>query len=259
MSMLDRIKKRQWDGLKDFVESLEVTGGQQKQQILLNGILEDPIFMRWVTRNLRSFNDFLALSSDDIELVLRTSDAIVSVMAKALPVTAPDDLAQYAQTFPRHFAKIRDEHAYLTGVKNEEREAAQYFVLKTARKLQREERIRGFTWHLPPQEVFFPDARVREGVLTIQFEDGTVAAEGEVLKGLRIGIWRHYYDNGRLLAEGNYQQGIKTGPWTFYYGNGEKRAAGRYMNDLRHGQWTEWTREGEAKKTEWVEGKKSEG
>lgn len=256
MSMLDRIKKRQLDGLKDFVESIEVTGALQRQQIVMNGILEDPIFMRWVTRNVRTFDDFLKLSSDEIDLVVRASDAMLSVIAKALPVLGPDDVQKYEECFPRVLRKLRDEVSFLKDVPAPEREAAQFFVLKTVRKLQREEAIAGFAWHLPPAEVFQEQASAKEGTVSISFEDGTVALEGEVLRGKRIGIWRHYYDNGRLLAEGNYQEGVKTGPWRFYFGNGDLRSEGKYLNDLRHGVWKEYDRTGEVRVSEWSEGKK---
>lgn len=256
MSMLERIKKRQWDGLKDFVESIEVTGATQRQQIMMNGILEDPIFMRWVTRNVRSFDDFLNLSSDEVDKVVRASDAMLTVIAKALPVADEEELQKFAPCFPRVFGKLRDEISYLKDVPLPERESAQFFVLKTVRKLQREEAISGFQWQLPPQEVFHEKSSVKEGTLTITFEDGTVALEGEVLRGKRIGIWRHYYDNGRLLAEGNYQEGVKAGPWRFYFGNGELRSEGKYLNDLRHGAWKEYDRNGGVRTSEWSEGKK---
>jgi hypothetical protein len=255
--MLDRIKKRQWDGLKDFVESIEVTGASQRQMILINGILEDPIFMRWVTKNVRNFSDFLQLSSDEIAAVVRSSEAMISVMAKALPLRDENDIQNFAPIFPNFFGKLRDEVSYLKDVPSAERESAQYFIIRTVRKLQKEEQIAGFKWHLPPQDVFFEKNTKKEGMISITFDDGTIAAEGEILKSNRIGIWRHFYDNGRILAEGSYQEGIKTGAWKFYFGNGEKRSEGRYLNDLRHGKWSEWDRDGNVKVTDWVEGKKT--
>lgn len=256
MSMLDRIKKRQWEGLKDFVESVEVTGANQRQQILLNGILEDPIFMRWVTKNLRTFQQFLELPSDEIDLVVRSNDVMLTVIAKALPLETIDDIQKYSTIFPRVFGKLRDEVSFLQGVCSAERETAQFFVLRATRKLQREEKIQGFKWLLPSREVFFEKPGEREGKIKIKFDDGTLAAEGELLKGKRIGLWKHFYDNGRLLAEGNYQEGIKTGPWIFYFSSGEKRAEGKYSSDSRHGKWSEWDRDGQRRETEWNEGKK---
>lgn len=258
MAMLTRIKKKQWEGLKDFVESLEVTPGHQRQQILLNGILEDPLYMRWVTKNLRTFEDFLSLPNDQLEALLRTGEALLTVVAKAMPAEKAAAPAALAEKFGRFFPKLQEELSFLPSLRAEEREAAQFFVLKTVRRLQREEHIRGFDWSLPPQQLFSAEASVRDGVDTVAFEDGTVAAQGERLKGQRIGKWRHYYDHGRLLAEGNYLQGLKTGVWVFFYGSGEKRAQGSYLDDQRHGDWVDWNRDGTKRTSRWVEGKKIE-
>ena len=258
MGMLDRIKKRQWEGLKDFVESVEITTAAQRQTILLNGVLEDPLFMRWVMKNIKGFPDFLSLSSDQIEDILRTNESLPRVLAKALPASDPAELQQYAVLCPRIFPKLKDEFSLLSQVPPGERESAQFFLLKTVRKMQREQRIEGFRWQLPSQEVFYDKPSVKEGKLQITFEDGTIAAEGEMHKGKRIGKWRHFYDNGRLLGEGSYQEGSKTGNWVFLYASGERRSEGHFFNDVRHGPWVEWDRTGEKREIEWKEGKKVE-
>jgi hypothetical protein len=256
MGMLERIKKRQWEGLKDFVESLESSATHHRQMIMMNGILEDPLFMRWVTKNLKGFKDFLDLSSDQVDDVIRSNESMISVLAKALPVSNQDELQQYAQLCPRVFSKLRDEVSYLKDVPVLEREAAQKFIMKTVRKMQKEERIPGFHWQLPPQDVFYEKTSLKDGKAQICFEDGTVAAEGEIFKGKRIGKWQHYYDNGRLLGEGVYQEGIKNGSWIFFYGNGARRAEGKFLNDARHGLWREWDREGNPSEVDWKEGKR---
>lgn len=92
--------------------------------------------------------------------------------------------------------------------------------------------------------------------MQIFFEDGTLAAEGEVLKGKRIGLWKHYYDDGRLLAEGTYVEGLKHGKWLFHYGQGSPRAEGKFISDVRQGLWREWDRNGVEREIEWVDGKR---
>jgi hypothetical protein len=59
--MLDRIKKKQADGFKEFVSSMETTGSPMRGQILTAGLMEDPIYMTYVMKNLKTFNDFLQL------------------------------------------------------------------------------------------------------------------------------------------------------------------------------------------------------
>jgi hypothetical protein len=256
MAMLDRIKKKQWDGFKEFVESLEVTAPVQRSVIMLNGILEDPRFMSWVTKNLHSFKDFLALPTDEIEQVATSTESMLKVVAKALEATDPEGFQQFAPIFPKVFGRLRDEMGFLQNVSPAERESARVFLLKTVRKLQRQESIQGFRWNLPPQEIFLEKPAVKDGVVQILFEDGTLAAEGELHKGRRLGKWQHFYDNGKLLGEGDYVDGLKTGTWTFYFGNGELRAKGRYREDTRHGEWREWDREGSTRLVTWKDGKK---
>ena len=256
--MLERIKKKQWDGFKEFVESMEVTSAGPRSYIVLNGILEDPRFMSWVTKNLRHFKDFLELPSDEIEQVVATSESMVKVVAKALESTDAEGLQQYAPIFPKVFGKIRDEIGLLQQVSPAERESARFFLLKTARKLQRQEAIQGFRWQLPPQEIFLEKPTLKNGVQQIFFDAGNLAAEGELLKGKRIGKWHHFYDNGKLLAEGEYFEGLKTGPWNFYFGNGQPRSQGKFKQDVRQGEWIERDREGNSVVVTWKDGKKVE-
>ena len=67
MGILERIKKRHYDGFKEFVMNMETTGGSSRQQIFLTGILEDPVFMSHVMKNIHSFDDFVSLPSDEID------------------------------------------------------------------------------------------------------------------------------------------------------------------------------------------------
>ena len=256
MAMLERIKKKQWVGLKEFVESVEVAPQGQRPLILLNGILEDPRFMQWVTKNMKGFQDVLNLPTDELTVLAGSHETMPKVLAKALAV-APEEIGGLAKIFPRHFSKLREEIEFLSAVPAGEREAARNFVLKAVRKLQREEKIAGFRWELPEQEIFFDRPLPKEGPARLEFQDGKLAAEGEALKGKRVGPWKHFYDNAKLLGEGTYQEGQKTGPWRFYYGDGTPRASGRYVTDSRHGEWEEWDRNGTRRVAQWQDGKKT--
>ena len=68
--MLERIKKKQLDGFREFVVSLETTSMQSRGQIFTSGVLEDPLYMSWVMKNIRTYEDFLKLPADEIEKVL---------------------------------------------------------------------------------------------------------------------------------------------------------------------------------------------
>jgi antitoxin component YwqK of YwqJK toxin-antitoxin module len=243
MGMLDRIKKRSFDGFKEFVLSMETTGGAGRQQILMAGILEDPIFMSYVMKNVRTFDDFLNLPSGDIDTVLKTQDQIMSVMAKCIFGMPEDKIKSIESSIPKYMSKLKDELSYLKEVTPGEKEGAKYFILRIVRKLQQEENIEGFRWELPPNGIFHPRI-YKDGKAEIYFESGVLAATGDIVKGRRFSAWKHYYDTGTLMAEGEYYEGLKTGVWIYYFGNGKIRSQGKYKSDLKQGQWKEWDRSG---------------
>lgn len=252
--MLERIKRKQNEGFKDFVINMETTATTTRQQIFTAGVLEDPIFMSYVMKNLRTFDDFLKLDSEDIDSVITSQDQIMSLFAKCL-FGETEKLQALESTIPRIFSKLKDEISYLKEVTPQEREGAKYYIMKLVRKFQVEERINGFSWKLPPQDVYYPK-NFKDGQVKIHFENGTVAAEGLYLKAKRMGPWRHNYETGNVLAEGDYTDGLKSGTWVFYYSNGNIKSQGKYRSDLKHGVWKDWDRSGVMTETEYYEGVK---
>jgi hypothetical protein len=255
MGMLDRIKKRQYDGFKEFVLNMETTGSFSRQQIFMTGILEDAVFMTYVMKNVRTFDDFLNLPSDEIEAVIRHQDQVMGVMAKCVHGLSNEKIMSLESTIPKHMSKLKDELSYLQEVTPSEKEGARYFIMKIARKLQMQESINGFKWQLPPQELFHPKI-LKDSYQKIYFESGVLAAEGEIVKGKRCGLWKHYYDSGKLLAEGEYADGLKNAVWVFYYGNSNIKSQGKYKADLKQGVWKEWDRAGQLSESEFHEGVK---
>lgn len=253
--MLDRIKKRQLDGFKEFVLNMETTSASSRQHILMTGILEDPVFMTYVMKNVRSFDDFLTLPSDEIDLVLRSQEQIMGVFAKCVHGMEGDTILSLEGMIPKFISKLKDELSYLKEVTPTEKEGAKYFILKAIRKLQMQESIQGFQWHLPPQDSFRSKV-FKDGKTEIYFESGVLAAEGEILKGRRSDFWKHFYDSGKLMAEGEYHDGLKSGVWVYYYGNGSIKSQGKYKLDQKHGQWQEWDRAGVVTDSEYNDGAK---
>lgn len=252
--MLDRIKRRQIDGFKEFVQNLESSTGATKGQIFTAGVLEDPIFMTWVMKNLRNYDDFMKLPTEDIEKVLTCQDQVISMFVKCI-YGSDDVIKEMESTIPRLMSKIRDEISYIKEVTPQEKDSAKNFILKTARKLQMEERIQGFQWNLPSMDIYYPKT-FKDGPAQILFDSGVLAAEGEYLKNQRVGSWKHYFENGRKLAEGDYLNGLKTGEWIFYYMNESLRSRGKYSEDLKHGGWEEWDRTGNKTEFKFKEGVK---
>jgi len=255
MGMLDRIKKKQFLGFKEFVLNMETTGPSTRQHILMTGILEDPNFMSFVMKNIKTFDDVLDLPSEELEKIFLVQDQIYGVMAKCIFDEGIEKVKMLESALPRYYSRLKDELSYLQEVAPAEKEGAKYYILKIVRKLQMSEDIHGFGWQLPPQDIFHNKV-LKEGKCQLFFDSGVLAAEGEILKGRRSQFWKHFYDSGTLLAEGEYVDGLKTGLWAFFYGNGKAKAKGYYRFDLKHGFWKEWDRSGKQIEVEYNEGVK---
>lgn len=249
--MLDRIKKKQLIGFKEFVQNMETTPATKRVHIFMTGVLEDPIYMNWVMKNIKSFADVLKLPSEDIEAVLLIQEQLITIFAKSILNESIDPLV----FLPRLGGRVKDELSYLGEISEQEIASARSYILKMTRKLQMEEKIIGFDWLLPPQDVFF-NKHIKDGHEQVYFDNGMLAAEGEYSKAKRVGYWKHNYDNGKLLAEGEYLDGLKVGTWVFYYSNGNIKSQGKYLNDQKHGIWQEWDRNGVLSEFKYREGVK---
>ena len=253
MSMLDRIKKRKLVGFKEFVVNLETSSPQARSRIFLAGLLEDPVFMIHAIRNIRHFESIFGLSSKDLNYLLTMQDQAMSLFAKSIISIDPEKITIFEETIPEHMSNLKKELSLLKDVSWKEQEAAQLYLLKLVRKFQTEERIVGFEWNLPPQEIFTPP-HFKDGNVKIFFDNGKLAAQGFCYKNKRLGAWTHYYETGALFAEGHYLDGVKNDEWTFYFTNGNMKGKGQYVSDLRHGLWKEWDREGRLTELEYDEG-----
>lgn len=242
--MLERIKKRFLDGFKDFVLNMETTGLWKRQQIIITGILEDPIYMSWIMKNIKSLPNILELNSEDVETVLKTQPQAAGVLARALFSLPVNQRDAFVNSLPKSASLLQDEISYLSEVSPSEQEGAVFFLLKIIRKLQEEELIIGFGWRLPPMDIFYPK-QYEDGPLKIFFESGILAAEGVMSSNRRTGAWTHYYDSGKILARGHYSGGMKEGNWEFFFGNGKPKSQGMYFNDNKSGIWKEWNRQDE--------------
>lgn len=251
--MLDRIKKKQIEGFKEFVINMDTTGTEKRVQIFTAGVLEDPLFMNYVMKNIKTFQDLLELDSDDLDKLVLSQEQILTLFAKSLYSSKELETFSIEANLPHLTSRFRDELSYIKELSPKEQDGARIYILKLARKMQMEEKIKGFSWVLPPQDIYYPKT-YKDGPLKILFENENIALEGEIKKGRRAGVWKHYYDNGKLLAEGDYQDGIKAGEWKFYYGNGELKSQGKYRDDSKNGSWQEWDRSGNCVEVDYIDG-----
>lgn len=249
MGMLDRIKKKEIAGFKDFVLNMETTIASKRVQIFMTGVLEDPIFMDWVMKNLKTFSDVLKLSRSDLETVLQMQESMPNVFAKSIA----EEKLDLTELIPHLAGRVTEELRYMGELEKSEVAAAQAYILKSVRQLQQAEKIKGFEWKLPSRDLFL-SKHCKDGLEKTFFDNGFLASAGEYLKGKRTGPWQHNYDTGKTLAEGEYLGGLKVGNWIFYYANGDKKAQGHYYLDQKHGTWLEWDRKGNMVEINFVEG-----
>ncbi|APG65649.1 hypothetical protein LPB136_09860 [Tenacibaculum todarodis] len=62
------------------------------------------------------------------------------------------------------------------------------------------------------------------------YADDKLLETGEIVNGLRTGVWKNYNFNGQLTDIGNYQKGEKIGEWKNYDKNGELIGSINYKN-----------------------------
>lgn len=71
-----------------------------------------------------------------------------------------------------------------------------------------------------------------------EYSVGRKKAEGDMVGGLREGVWTLWRDNGVLESRGEYIHGKRQGQWEFYDAHGDLSAKGTCVNDVREGLWT---------------------
>jgi len=85
----------------------------------------------------------------------------------------------------------------------------------------------------------------------LNYPNGQLARQGELVGGRREGPWVHYHDNGQTEAVGAYHDDHPEGPWTYWYASGTKQAEGRYHKGRQHGRWRFWYANGNEKADGW--------
>lgn len=90
---------------------------------------------------------------------------------------------------------------------------------------------------VPPAEAPEPV----EGALFTRFyhEDGTLAREGYLKDGQRVGIWKSWFIGGQRELHGAFQNYARVGPWIIYSEDGASYTHASYdKNGDRDGVWT---------------------
>ncbi len=70
---------------------------------------------------------------------------------------------------------------------------------------------------------------IKNGKMTLLFDDDTLNAEGSYISNVHDGEYKSWHKNGELHAQGTYSLGKRTGKWTYYY---EKHKTGNESADI---------------------------
>lgn len=61
--------------------------------------------------------------------------------------------------------------------------------------------------------------------------------QGDLVDGVKQGLWKCFYEDGKVQQEGEYVNDSKTGHWKFYHASGNIALEGNYDADQEKGKW----------------------
>ena len=238
MGILNRIRRKEAEGFREFVCSLETTYKNKRKDIFQAGVLDDAAYMIWISQNMLNMKRISDLPEEELEKVIIELPNPVEVLCKALfkmPEIEEVVIKKLPQSITRKYA---EEKGFIEKLTLNEHEGAQFFIYQEARKLQETGGLPSLKWSYPPQDLLINQkVNVDSGVWANYYEGGEVSAKGSMKNFMREGPWEHFYEDGSLRAKGMYSKGKKTGPWKFWKSNGDILAEGVYSEDERAGEW----------------------
>lgn len=241
MQILNKYKKHFDKGFKDFVMNLDLLPTKVAKEIISNGLLEDPVYLKWALENKLSFDYFLKLNKENVLKVFRSLSNSCPIFLRALK-GHPEENSFITVNLPSLILKqyLDDrEDAKITVAHQED---ARIKIMQTIFKLKNDGELEPLDWKLPSPEVLSGTSHTIDkfGKYEQHYEDGVIAITGVIDKGKRSGIWKNFYPNGSLHAEGVYSNGQKQEQWKIYYLNGNLKSSGHYKDDLKDGDWKEF-------------------
>lgn len=256
MQILNKYKKQFDEGFKKFVMNLDLLPGKVVKEMIFNGVLEDPVYLKWVLENKLNFEHFLKLEKEEVLKVFRSINYPSMIFLKALK-GHPEENTFITTNLPSLILKqyLDDrENAKITVAQQED---ARIKIMQAIFNLKEQGELSAIDWKLPPAEVMSGTSHLIDklGNYTQYYEGGVLAISGVVVKGNREGLWKNFYPNGALHAEGHYTGGQKINEWSFYYLNGNLKSKGIYKDDLKNGEWIEFEANSEAKIYNYQNGK----
>lgn len=241
MQILNKYKKHFDQGFKDFVMQLDLLPPKVVKDIISNGVLEDPVYLKWALENKLNFETFLKLDKEDVLKVFRAISNPGILFLRALK-SHPEENIFISNNLPSLILKQYLDDRESAQITMAQQADARIKIMQAIFQLKETGELSPMTWKLPRVEVLSGTSHTLDklGNYKQYYDNEILAIEGSVIKGKRSGLWRNYYPNGAVHAEGHYENGEKSQVWSFYYLNGQLKSTGSYLNDLKNGEWKEF-------------------
>lgn len=248
MEVLKKYKKNQEAGFKDFVMNLDLKSSKVVKELLTNGLLEDPVYLKWALENKLGFDSLFKMEREDIQKVIQQIPNSRLLLMYSLK-NHQEEMNFMSSHFSSLFFKQYMDDRELEQVTVSKQEDARIKIMEIIFALKEKGDLPPMEWKLPPLEILSGSSHVidEQGVYKQHYDNGILALTGTIVKGKRHGQWTNYYPNGALHAVGEYQAGLKQNDWVIYFHNGKVKSMGKYQEDLKHGEWVEF--EGNGSKT----------
>lgn len=260
MHILNKYKKKFDSGFKDFVMNLDLLPPKVVKEMISNGLLEDPVYLKWALENKLNFDYFLNLNDEDILKVFRSLKNPGIIFLRSLK-NHPDENDFISTKLPSYILKQYLDDRESEKITVAHQDDARSKIMQTIFDLKENGELEAFNWKMPPVEVLSGTSFSIDKLGNYkQFYDGGVLAiTGIMTKGKRSGRWKNFYPNGSLHAKGVYAQGQKEDEWCIYYLNGKIKASGHFKDDLKNGEWKEYEINNEFKIYNYINGKIEKG
>jgi len=256
MEMFHKHKKKDIDGFREFVLFFEQLSVAKQELILDVGILEDPLYLSWITRNMLTFLSLFELDQNDFNKIIPLIPNKFITLAKAFYKKTPEEtelLARFPQTWIKQY---KEEFELLKDMRINMQENSQALIIQSIRKHIKLIDYKKLSWKIPPIEIVTLQRNpLKDGTYEICYDNGNLAMAGDLEKYRRHGYWEFYFEDGNIATQGVYNQGLKEGSWSFYNKNCALKACGQFHQDHKEGPWEEWNREGIKKNKKYHRGK----
>ncbi len=247
MRILSKHQKKGIEGFMKYVTFLESTAPEKVKEIISAGVLEDPVYLKWVMANMINFDYVMTLEEDDISMLAKSINNPIKTFVYAFYKNKNEDTFINNKLGDKLQREYKDEREYTSEVKLSQQGTSQRIILETIRRLQREMNIQKYEWKIPDDKILTGhNYAITADEYEMDYDDGTPALRGSVERKLRTGEWQHFYPNGCLMAKGTYVDDEREGMWVFYYAVGKMKATGIFTESLKDGEWVEYDIDGNA-------------